>query len=74
MVSHEEWFSASLSVDRYDDTYPRIHDSTALPGREGEDWIQIEFADLWNFFNETGHPQQGFFKGFQIGRSRFPVA
>jgi len=48
------------------DTYPRIHDPAALAGRESEDWIQIEFADLWNFFNETRDPEQCFFQGFQI--------
>jgi hypothetical protein len=48
------------------DTYPCIHDPAVLVGWEGEDWSQVEFADLRNFFDKTRHPQQGFFKGLQI--------
>ncbi len=36
------------------DSYSRIHDTTALAWREGQDRIQIKLADLVNFFDKTG--------------------
>ncbi len=46
-------------------TYPRINDFASLAWREGDDRIEVKFADLGDFFNETRDPQQRFFKGFQ---------
>src|SRR6185437_5064068 len=54
--------------------YPRIHDPAALAWGKGEDRVQVEFADFRNFFNETGYPQQSFFKSFKIGRWMSPIA
>ena len=56
------------------DSYPRIHDTTALAWWECEDRIQVEFTDFWNFFNEARYPQQGFFQRFQIRRRMSAIA
>ena len=43
-----------------------IHDPAALSWREGEDRVQVEFADLGDFFDEAREPQQYLFDGLHI--------
>ena len=35
------------------DTNPGIHNPAALSWWQGKDWVQIEFTDLGNFFDEA---------------------
>src|SRR5215467_12300397 len=50
-----------------------VHNPTALARREGEDRVEVELADFWDFFNEARDPQQHIFDGFDVSRPMSPI-
>ncbi len=45
---------------------PGIGDAATLTGRQGKDWIQVNFTDLRNLLYQSGQTQENLLDGLQI--------
>ena len=70
---HDQWMDHSEGCATGCYANAGIYNPAALPWGEREDGIQVEFADLRNFFDEARYPQQRLFQGVKIGRWVPPI-
>jgi hypothetical protein len=47
----EKHFTRRLNGAGYSDS--RVNDRAALARRKSENWVEIQFADFWNFFDHA---------------------